>query len=46
MTDEERELLENGPARNAVAEPAETRPGNGRPFSLRILTNRLRGTSG
>jgi hypothetical protein len=45
MTDEERELLENGPALHVVPEPVDSQPA-GRPFSLRLITDRLRGTSG
>ena len=45
MTDEERDLLENGPALRALPEPADSAPA-GRPFSLRVLTNRLRSTIG
>ena len=46
MTDEERELLENGPALHIVPEPDDSRSPGARPFSLRILTDRLRGTTG
>jgi len=45
MTDEERELLENGPALHAMPEPVDPEPAS-RPFSLRVITSRLRGTSG
>jgi hypothetical protein len=45
MTDEERDLLENGPRLHALPEPDDAAPA-GRPFSLRIITDRLRGTSG
>jgi hypothetical protein len=45
MTDEERELLENGPALHVVAEPVDSGRSS-RLFSLRVLTSRLRGTSG
>jgi len=45
MTDEERDLLENGPRLHAVEEPEESAPA-GRLLSLRIITDRLRGTTG
>jgi hypothetical protein len=45
MTDEERDLLENGPALHVAPQPDGSAPA-GRLFGLRVLTSRLRGTTG